>query len=170
MNRYKLLKITHLQKNSDLGLSDSRGHSTITISFLTYLEKILVYGIIIMVSCIWQKNSVAVKVSSFTHERSPEEGDTSHGGRGPGSFCLVSFFFFFFNLVSLPSFMHSFHFQAQHGYSLQQERAGWRACFLQSRTPPRSLLRHFGLHPMDQNLDTWQHLAIMKVRQYQLHL
>ena len=52
MNRYKLLKITHLEKNSDLGFSDSRGHFTITISFLTYLEKILIYGIIIMVSCI----------------------------------------------------------------------------------------------------------------------
>lgn len=51
MNRYKLLKITHLEKNSDLGFSDSRGHSTITISFLTYLEKILIYGIIITVSC-----------------------------------------------------------------------------------------------------------------------
>ena len=71
-------------------------------------------------------------------------------------------------LVSLPSFMHSFHFQAQHGYSLQQdgERAGWRACLLQSRTPPRNLLHHFCLHPKDQNSDTRQHLAIMKVRQY----
>ena len=52
MNLYKLLKITHLEKNSDLGFSDSRGHSTITISFLTYLEKILIYGVSVMVSCI----------------------------------------------------------------------------------------------------------------------
>lgn len=108
-----------------------------------------------------EKSQSFVRFSSFTHKSSPEEGDTLHWGRGPGSY-----------LVSLPSFMHSFHFQAQHGYSLQQdgERAGWRAYFLPSRTPPRSLLRHFRLHPIDQDLDTRQHLAIMEVRQYQLHL
>lgn len=119
-----------------------------------------------MVLVLWsathdRKFTVIVRFSSFTHKRSLEEGDTFHGGRGPGSFYLVS----------LPSFIHSFHFQAQHGYSLQQdgERAGWRACLLQSRTPPRNLLHHFRLHPKDQNLDTRQHLAIMKVRQYRLH-
>ena len=136
MNRYKLLKITHLQKNSDLGLSDSRGHSTITISFLTCLEKILVYGIIIMVSCIWQKNSVAVKVSSFTHERSPEEGDTSHGGRGPGSFCLVSFFFFFLILfLCLPSCIASTFRPSTATLSSKKEQDGGHVSFNQERPP-----------------------------------
>lgn len=52
-----------------------------------------------------------MRFSSFTHKSSPEEGDTFHGGRGPGSY-----------LVSLPSFMHSFHFQAQHGYLSSKRR------------------------------------------------
>lgn len=39
MDPCEILKITHPEKNLDLGFSDYRDYSTITISSLTLLEK-----------------------------------------------------------------------------------------------------------------------------------
>lgn len=52
MDSYNIFfKVTHPKKNPGMGFSDSRDHSTVTMSFLTYLEKILIRGVIrIMIS------------------------------------------------------------------------------------------------------------------------
>ena len=63
--------------------------------------------------------------------------------------------------VALLSSLRGFHLTSHHSRSLQLggRRSGWRVCPLQLRTLPGSLTHHVCVHPMDQNLVTWQQLT-----------